>query len=120
MIAETSKESYFAIVQDMPAKCRPVYAAIFNKPDLCISEIGQLCNLQNSSVSGRVNDLIDSGLIRYVKDAQGEPEKKKSPISDKLVMKIRAYELCKVRPNQVKQPEVKELPSKQNQFEMVM
>lgn len=102
MIQETSRDAYKEIMKALPEACRPVYAFIFNNPGVCIGEIGKALNMQNSSVSGRVNDLIADKLAHYIVDDEGKAVKKMSPVSKKAVMMLRANDVFTVNPSQIK------------------
>ena len=97
MVQITSSQAYHDILKELPSKTRPVYAAIFANPGICIGEIGQMLNMQNSSVSGRVNDLIDALLVYYMPGT-----KKTSPITRKLVLMLQANDVFNVDPTLIK------------------
>jgi predicted transcriptional regulator len=82
VIQLTSMAAYDEIREQLPEKARPVLDCIMANPGVCIGEIGRILGMQNSSVSGRVNDLIDLNLVQY-------GEKKLSPITRKSVYAIK-------------------------------
>lgn len=103
MIQASSLSAYAEIERRLPACCRSIYQVIFENPDICIGEIGKMLQEQNSTISGRVNDLIEDGLIHYVLDGSGKPAHKESPISKKRVQMLRANDVFTVDPGKIKQ-----------------
>lgn len=102
MIQSSSFAAYAEIEQRLPECCRDVYRTIYENPDLCIAEIGERLRMQNSTVSGRVNDLIESRLVSYAVNSLGQLEHKTSPISGMKVQKLRANSVFDVKPELIK------------------
>lgn len=101
MIQRSSAEAYREIRKVLPEKTRPIYDCIFHNHGVCIGEIGKLLStpertMQNSTVSGRVNDLMKCGLVHYLE------EKKISPISGLSVNMLVPNDVFTVTPEQVK------------------
>jgi len=62
---------------------------------------------QNSTVSGRVGDLIEGGLVKYILDERGVPQRKPSTITGMRVQMLRANDVFEVSVAQMKTHEVK-------------
>lgn len=103
MISLSSMASYSDIEKALPLRCKAVYRTIYNNPGVAIGEIGKMLEMQNSSVSGRVNNLIQDGLVHYAVDEEGKPIHKVSSVSGKSVMMLKVNDLFNVKPEQVKQ-----------------
>lgn len=103
MIQLSSISAYEAIERRLPECCRPVYKLIFESEQaICIGEIGEALKMQNSTVSGRVNDLIESKLVYYVLKADGKRFSRRSEVSGKMVNVLRANDVFTVDPEQIK------------------
>lgn len=102
MIQVSSAHAYEDIMRSLPDCCRPVYKAITENPNICIGEIGRLLEMQNSTVSGRVNDLIADGLVHYVLTAAGIPQLRFSRITGKSVQQLKANDVFTVDVAQIK------------------
>lgn len=101
MIQRSSAEAYREIRKVLPEKTRPIYDCIFHHHGICIGEIGKMLStpertMQNSTVSGRVNDLIKCGLVHYL------PEKKLSSVSGLSVNMLAPNDVFTVTPEQIK------------------
>ncbi len=107
MIQASSAIAYEEILRRLPECAKPVYRMIFENPGIAIGEIGEALRMQNSTVSGRVNDLIDDSLVHYVVNDAGELVHKISSISGKQVLQLRVNDIFKVDVNQIKQREKK-------------
>ena len=105
MIQASSLSAYAEIECRLPECCRPVYQAIFENPGICIGEIGAMLRMQNSTVSGRVNDLIEDRLVHYILDLGGHPSRRLSEVSGKAVQMLRANDVFTVDVEQIKQRE---------------
>lgn len=95
MVERTSIDAYKMILEHLGDCARPVYQVIFERPGVCIGKIGKALNMENSTVSGRVNDLIADGLVHYVLDGDGYVTKK-SPVSGISVKVLRANDVFTV------------------------
>ena len=58
--------------------------------------------MQNSTVSGRVNDLIEAKLVHYVLNDSGDRLSRPSSVSGKMVHVLQANDVFTVDPEQVK------------------
>jgi len=65
---ETSLPAYHANTQGKQAQAMMILQLCYTLPVITIKHLAQLTGLPDSTVSGRVNDLIEEGKLRYSDD----------------------------------------------------